>query len=144
MPLPRLLASLFVLAAFSAPAIAQEEAAAPAEPPAAAAPASSVQSAITLTLSGARNAERRVIAYTCENSDGFSVEYINAVPNFLALLPIEGETMIFNAVISASGVRYVAAQYEWWTEGQEATLRDLTQGEDAEPLASCSEFSNIP
>ena len=36
------------------------------------------------------------------------------------------------------------AQYEWWTKGADATLRDLTQPEDAPALATCSEFSNIP
>lgn len=135
----RLLASVLCFPLLTAPALAQD---APIE----AAPAApvTVQSAITLTLGGDRNAERRLINYTCEEADGFSVEYINAVPNFLALVPIEGETLIFTAVLSASGARYVAGQYEWWTEGPEGTLRDLTQEEDAPPLATCSELSNIP
>lgn len=133
----RLLVAFLLLPAFAIPAFAQEEAAP-------AGPTSTVQSAITLTFGGDRNAERRVITYTCETGNGFTVEYINAAPNFLALVPIEGETMIFNAVLSGSGARYTASSYEWWTQGPEATLRDLTQGEDAAPMATCSEFSNIP
>ena len=67
-----------------------------------------MHSTITLTLGTTSDAEKRIINYTCENADPFSVEYINAAPNFLALVPVDGQTMVFSAVISASGVRYVA------------------------------------
>ncbi|WP_276522740.1 MliC family protein [Cupriavidus necator] len=38
----------------------------------------------------------------------------------------------------ASGARYVGGRYEWWTKGEEGTLRDLMQAENAAPaLANC-------
>jgi len=143
MALHRILASVLLLPALAVPALAQDT------PAPAAAPTTSVQSAITLTLGSSTEAEKRVIVYTCEGDDAFStepfaVEYINAVPNFLALVPIDGKTMIFTAVIAASGVRYVAGEYEWWTKGAEGTLRNLIDGEDAAPTASCLEFTNTP
>ena len=107
-------------------------------------PTATVHSSLTLTLSTAGNAEKHVIPYTCEGAEPFSVEYINAEPNFLALVPVDGQVMIFSAVMSGSGARYVAGEYEWWTAGPEGTLRNLAGGEDAPPLASCSEFSNTP
>jgi membrane-bound inhibitor of C-type lysozyme len=137
MALNRLLVSAALLPALALPALAQD-APAPASSPV------TVQSSVTLTLGTTRDAEKRTIAYTCEGAEPFSVDYINAVPNFLALVPIEGETMIFAAVLSASGARYVAGEYEWWTQGPEATLRNIAEGEDAPPLATCSEFSNTP
>jgi len=119
------------------PVSAQEAAVAPPAPP-------TVQSAITLTLSTGGNAEQRATPYTCEETDGFTVHYINAEPNFLALVPIDGRTMVFTAVMSGSGARYVAGEYEWWTQGPDATLRNLADGQDAPALATCAEFSNTP
>ena len=103
-----------------------------------------VGTAITLSLGSDISAEQRIIAYTCEETEPFSVRYINAAPNFLALVPIEGETLVMAAVLSGSGARYTAGQYEWWTTGPDGTLRDLTSDEDAPALATCSEFSNVP
>jgi membrane-bound inhibitor of C-type lysozyme len=107
-------------------------------------PAIAVQSTVVLTLGTDGDAEKRVIRYECEGLEPFAVEYINARPNFLALVPVEGETMIFAAVLSASGARYAAGSWEWWTSGSEASLRDLTQGPDAEPVATCLEFTETP
>jgi membrane-bound inhibitor of C-type lysozyme len=112
--------------------------------PAAAQTAGSANSALTLTLEGRDTAELRTVTYDCEGLDPLTVEYVNAAPNFLALVPVEGETLVFTAVLAASGVRYAAAQWEWWTTGAEASLRDLTLGPDAEPVAQCLEFTMTP
>ena len=104
--------------------------------------AQTVQSSLTLTLAG--DAEQHGIAYDCGEFGQLSVIYINAAPNFLALVPHENTTIIFAGVIAASGVRYASGIYEWWTKGTEATFRDLTAAEDAPPLATCSEITNTP
>jgi membrane-bound inhibitor of C-type lysozyme len=104
--------------------------------------AQAVQSTLTLSLGG--DAEQRSTAYDCGELGQISVGYINAAPNFLALVPYEGKTLIFAATLAASGVRYVSGNYEWWTKGAEATFHDLTAAEDAPPLASCSEITNTP
>lgn len=105
--------------------------------------AQTVGSRVTIDL-GTSDAERRTIRYTCEGVEPFSVEYVNAEPNFFALVPIEGRTLIMAAVLSASGARYAAGPYAWWTRGPEADLYDLTLGEDADPIATCSEFTETP
>ena len=110
--------------------------------PAMAQPVPAVQSALTLTLGG--DAERRTMQYDCGEFGQIGVDYLNAAPNFLALVPYEGSTLIFVAVMSASGARYAAGNYEWWTKGPDATFHDLTKGADAPPLASCSEINNTP
>jgi Predicted periplasmic protein len=107
-------------------------------------PAIAVQSTVVLTLGTDGDAEKRVIRYECEGLEPFSVEYINAAPNFLALVPVDGETLIFSSVLSASGARYASGHWEWWTSGPEASLHDLTQGPDAEPVATCLEFTETP
>ena len=104
--------------------------------------AQAIQSSVTLSLGG--DAEQHSTAYDCGEFGQISVGYINAAPNFLALVPYEGNTLIFTAVLSASGVRYASGNYEWWTKGAEATFHDLTAAEDAPPLATCAEITNTP
>ncbi len=107
-------------------------------------PALAVETSMQFVLELDGNAQRDVMRYQCEGiEDAFSVEYINAHPVFLAIVPIEDETLIFVNVISASGARYVSGQYEWWTRGNEATLADITADEDAEPIA-CHTAEDIP
>ena len=90
--------------------------------------------------------EQRVTRYDCGAETPTVVTYINAAPNFLALVPIadEPQPLVFAAVISASGVRYTAGKWVWWTKGPEASLYDATLAEDAEPVLTCSEVNNIP
>lgn len=122
-------------------AIAQEAPAAEAEPPA---NLPLVSSAMTLTLESISDIERRTVVYQCDNGEGFRVQYINAAPNFLAILPIDGETHLFATALSASGARYVSGPYEWWSDRDEATLRDLRVDEDEPPLATCLAAGNAP
>ena len=65
------------------------------------------QSSFLLGLDIAGDAERRVVRYDCGEAPGesFDVQYINAAPNFLAFVPVSGETYLFASVISASGAK---------------------------------------
>lgn len=68
----------------------------------------------------------RSISYTCADGTDLTVQYINAGANSLAVIPLEGQDMIFVNVIAGSGARYVAGAREWWTKGNSGTLRDET------------------
>ena len=100
--------------------------------------------ALTLTLESQGNVERNMVTYLCDDEQALSVQYVNAAPNFLAIVSVEGQNLVFATTISASGARYVSGPYEWWSHQGEATLRDLMQDEDADPLASCTEANNTP
>ncbi len=83
--------------------------------------------------------------YGCgEGTEPLMVKYINAAPNFFAIVPIEGNDVVFVNVISGSGAKYVAGQYEWWNKGADATLHDVTEGLDAAPVLTCSENVQTP
>ena len=98
-----------------------------------------VSAQVVLSLSG--NFERNTIQYQCEGLEPFAVDFINASPNFIALVPIGPQRLVFVNVMSASGAKYVAGQFEFWTKGSEATLTDL----EADPQSvSCSEVNDIP
>lgn len=74
------------------------------------------------------------IAYSCDDGDALSVQYVNAGANALAILPIDGEDRIFVNAVSASGARYVSGAYVWWTKGNAATLENELQ---AGSIESC-------
>ena len=107
------------------------------------APAGAVETALQLVVELPGNAERNVVRYECDGLEPFTVDYVNAAPTFLALVPVEGESLLFVNVIAASGARYVSGQYEWWTQGSEATLTDVTAAEGTEP-AACLEIIDTP
>jgi membrane-bound inhibitor of C-type lysozyme len=106
-------------------------------------PAGAVETTLQLVLELPGNAERNVVHYECDGLEPFAVDYVNASPTFLAIVPIEGERLLFANVIAASGARYVSGQYEWWTRGSEATLTDVTAPEGSEPLV-CLEIVDTP
>lgn len=106
-------------------------------------PALAVDTHLQLTIDLPGNAQRDVVTYECPGHDPLTVDYINAEPLFLAMVPIDGEPQIFVNVIAASGARYVSGQWEWWTKGPDATLTDITAGEDAAPL-ECAQVSLTP
>ena len=60
------------------------------------------------------NAEIKAAKYDCEGHDPVTVQYINAAPNFLALIPIDGQTLVFVSTLTGSGVKYESGQYVWW------------------------------
>lgn len=109
--------------------------------------ANAVDSTLQLELSHEGGTfDSRSVLYDCSEGEPFDVIYINAAPNFLALVPIqdEPEFMVFASVVSASGVRYVAGKWAWWTQGVEASLHDTTLGADAPAVLTCSEYIQTP
>lgn len=90
--------------------------------------------------------DRHTIHYECGTEAPLSVTYINAAPNFLALLSVaeEPQPLLFTALISASGVRYASGKWIWWSKGADASLYDETLGADAEPVMTCTEVNNTP
>ncbi len=105
-----------------------------------------MESSLQLQLSTDQDFERRTITYDCATEAPVTVTYLNAAPNFLALVPIEGEAepLLFVSIISGSGARYASGQWIWWTQGPEASLYDATEGEDAPAILTCSEINNTP
>lgn len=112
----------------------------------AAGPALAVETSLQLQLSTQSDFQRHSMTYDCDAGEPFSVTYVNAAPNFLAVVPIadEPEPMVFAAVVSASGVRYASGKWVWWTKGVDASLYDATLGEDAAPVLTCSELNDTP
>jgi len=74
------------------------------------------------------------VSYTCENKAPMTVTYVNAGPNSLAVVPIEGQLLVFASVISGSGARYAAGPYVWWSHQGEATLNDVRNSQDVKPI----------
>lgn len=99
-----------------------------------------VSAQVVLSLSG--DFQKTTHTYQCEMIDKpFTVEFINAEPNYLAIVPVGERRMVFVNVISASGAKYVAGQYEFWTKGAEATLTDV----QADPQSvQCNEINDTP
>lgn len=69
-------------------------------------------------------------------SGPFTVEYLNAGENHLAVLPIHGQALIFSNVISGSGARYAAGRYIWWDAGARGVTL-YADGVDGHPKAEC-------
>lgn len=63
--------------------------------------------------------------YDCGARGTVQVHYITSEDDTLALVPVDDDERVFVGVVAASGTRYVAGQYEWWSKGQSATLRDV-------------------
>lgn len=66
----------------------------------------------------------------------FTVDYLNAGENHLAVLPIHGQALIFANVISGSGARYAAGRYIWWDAGDRGVTL-YADGVDGHPKAEC-------
>jgi membrane-bound inhibitor of C-type lysozyme len=100
---------------------------------------------LSLDLHVTGNADVRTVIYGCgEGTEPLTVEYVNAAPNFLAIIPVDGHELTFVNVLSGSGAKYVSGQYEWWDKGADATLHDVTEGLDAAPVLTCSENVQTP
>jgi membrane-bound inhibitor of C-type lysozyme len=66
----------------------------------------------------------------------FTVEYLNAGENHLAVLPIHGQALVFANVVSGSGARYAAGRYIWWDAGARGVTL-YADGVDGHPKAEC-------
>lgn len=92
---------------------------------------------IVISLPGNTKVERHTAQYQCDAAavklglpaSPFTVEYINALPIALAVLPLNGKPLVFANVMSGSGARYAADRYVWWDTGSRGT-RFSAPGED--------------
>lgn len=79
---------------------------------------------LTIHLNSSQPISRSMVRYQCDAqgikmglpAEAFSVEYINGAANSLAVLPLNGTSLIFANVFSGSGARYAASKYIWWEE----------------------------
>ena len=77
---------------------------------------------LTIHLSSSQPISRKTVQYQCDGqaaatglpATAFQVEYINGAGNSLVVVPVQGASLIFTNVTSASGARYAAGQYIWW------------------------------
>ena len=93
---------------------------------------------VTLGLPLGGNTEIKTVQYTCQNHDPVTMQYINAEPNFLAVLPLDGKSLVFVSVLAASGTKYASGQYVLFSKGPAITLQDTTEGLDAAPVLQCT------
>lgn len=78
---------------------------------------------------------RNTIRYSCDHRAALTVHYINTKnEQSFALLDVKGRSMLFVNVSAASGSKYVAGQYTWWTKGPEGDLRDEMADQSAPPM----------
>lgn len=101
-------------------------------------PAAAQAGEIVIPLPGGASLETIRVAYDCGGFGPVEAHYFNAPPVALATLAFKGEFTVLSNVLAASGARYAGGKYIWWTKGDKADLYDLTTGEDAPPVASCS------
>ena len=99
---------------------------------------------LTLALPLGADAEIKTVQYTCQNHDPVTMQYINAAPNYLAILPLDGQQLVFASALAASGTKYVSGQYELFNKGPDITLQDVTEGLDAAPVLQCAEDNLAP
>ncbi|UQN70297.1 MliC family protein [Burkholderia multivorans] len=100
----------------------------------------SVAHAAQLTIEEIDADARQTVAYQCANQpQPVRVSYwLAGNGQSFALVPVNGQRLLFVDTVSASGVRYQAGRYTWWTKGKEATLRDEMADEKSPPLlADC-------
>jgi membrane-bound inhibitor of C-type lysozyme len=80
---------------------------------------------------------RQTHEYTCATGKILQVTYWNtANGQSFALVPVNGKQLLFVNTMSASGAKYQAGSYTWWTKGPRADLYDATSGENAPPILS--------
>lgn len=88
-----------------------------------------------LTLPGLRGEQAHRVAYHC-GAGHLTVTYINTARQSLALLDVQGHPMVFVDTPAASGVRYQAGRYVWWTKGESGELYDVLAGKHPEAMLS--------
>ncbi len=85
-------------------------------------------------IDSVRFADVRTVRYQCDGARTLTVRYFNSPDNQAAILRLEGKPVLAVSVVSGSGARYVGGRYEWWTKGDEGTLRDLMQTHANPPM----------
>lgn len=85
---------------------------------------------LRIKLTGHDSTMRNHVRYSCDSKAAklklpagpFTVEYIAVGNNGLAIIPVDGERIIFSRVASASGERFAAGWNEWGDKGNDAWL----------------------
>jgi len=99
--------------------------------------ASLAAQAASLDVREIQTQPRHTFRYTCADGKTFKVTYINGTNGqSFALVPVEGRNLLFVGVIAASGVKYVADRYTWWTKGPGADLYDAMNEASPKPIVS--------
>ena len=100
--------------------------------------AASAAHAAQLTVEEIDADARQTAVYQCANQkQPIRVSYwLAGNGQSFALVPVNGQRLLFVDTVSASGVRYQAGRYTWWTKGRGATLRDEIADAKAPPLLS--------
>lgn len=86
--------------------------------------ATSAEAVLSIQLATGTTSGITSATYSCDGGEPFTVRYVNAGANALALLSLDGEERVFVNVISGSGARYASGQYVWWSRGDTATLEN--------------------
>ena len=96
----------------------------------------SVAHAAQLTVEEIDADSRQIAVYQCANQkQPVRVSYWHAGnAQSFALVPVNGQQLLFVDTVSASGVRYQAGRYTWWTKGKEGTLLDEIADPKSPPL----------
>jgi membrane-bound inhibitor of C-type lysozyme len=103
---------------------------------------------LTISLTGSEPMARHVAKFRCDEHASalglptgvFSVQYWNGNGNSLAILPIQGRSLVFSSVISGSGARYAAGPYIWWDAGARGVhLYANPDSLDGKEQTSCQE-----
>jgi membrane-bound inhibitor of C-type lysozyme len=93
--------------------------------------------AASLDVREIQTQSRHTYRYTCADGKTFKVTYINGTNGqSFALVPVAGRNLLFVGVIAASGVRYAADRYVWWTKGPGADLYDAMSEASPKPILS--------
>lgn len=81
-----------------------------------------------------------VTVYRCAGNQRLSVTPLQGDngQSLVWLAPPGQAPLLFVATLAASGVRYQAERFVWWTKGPDGDLYDQTRGDAAAPvLADC-------
>ena len=101
-----------------------------------------MRAAVLLALlpSAAAAQEFTADRYLCDRGVAVPATYINGADQSLVVIHVDGQQITLVNEPAASGARYGwpsdGSNYVWWAKGDEATLYDLTKGENA-PGVNC-------
>lgn len=107
-------------------------------------------STLNIPLVPASHVEKISTFYQCSGSrdlrdrlakPSVPVTYFNAGAVSLAVLQVDGQTLVFSNVISGSGARYTANRFEWWSKGETAFFSEV--GSDPAAQLTCKATQNV-
>ncbi|RAO74863.1 MliC family protein [Dyella jiangningensis] len=75
--------------------------------------------------------------YQCQGGKSLQVSYFNQRDGqSFAILTVGNKRLLFVDTVAASGVKYMAGRYTWWTKGERGDLYDALAGPNAAPMLS--------